>query len=78
MPSDQGMGPYCRNCAPNNSSEYSALLESLGRMVNSVPPVDSTVVLGTSTLTWRLVTGRNGLPDFSVLILDCPINSLNA
>ena len=53
---------------PNSSAKYQALLESLGRVLESAPTGDSIVLLGdfnahlgSDSVTWRGVIGRNSL-----------------
>ena len=55
---------------PNSSVEYKAFLETLGGVLESAPTGDSVVLLGefntrvgSNSVIWRGVNGRNGLPD---------------
>ena len=57
---------------PNSSAEYPAFLEALGGVSESAPTGDFVILLGdfnahvgSDIVTWRDVTGRNGLPDLN-------------
>ncbi len=72
---------------PNGSTEYPALLESLGRVLESAPTGDFVLLgdfnahVGSDSDTWRSVIGRNGPPDLNpsgVLLFDfCASYSLS-
>ena len=58
--------------APNSSSEYTAFLETLERVLYGAPEGDSLILLGDFNAhvgndgdTWRGVIGRNGPPDLN-------------
>lgn len=68
---------------PNGNSKYPAFLEALEGLLEGDPTADRIVLLrdDTSRLTWRGVTGRDGLPDLhpsGVLLSDiCGSHSLS-
>ena len=55
---------------PNSSVEYPAFLKALGGVLECAPTADSVILLGdfnahvgSDSVTWTGVIGRNGLPD---------------
>ena len=81
-------GPVICAYVPNTSSECPLFLESLEKLLESAHTGDSIFLLGgfnanvgNDSATWRVVIGRNGLPDLNpsgVQLLDfCARHSLS-